>query len=133
MRYRSSTQRLVRQNVSVARALYQGITKSQLTVLRDLTAALKLSIRKGELLHIEGKWYVSHSGLILIAHRRRCCGIETNVEQQMTDASVGRWVFRAVVHKSPSRTFTSATVVAIRPMCPTWSVAPKCEWPRREQ
>jgi len=105
MRHRSSTLKLVRQNVSVARAHYQGITKSQLTVLRDLTAALKLSIRKGELLQIDGKWYVSHSGLILIAHRRKCCGIETNVEQQMTDASVGRWVFRAAVHKSPSKTF----------------------------
>ena len=97
--------RLIRQNVSVARKVYQGITKSQLSVLRDLTESLKLSIRRGELLQIDGKWYVTHSGLIRIAHRRRCCGIETNVEQQMTDASVGRWVFKAVVHASSSRTF----------------------------
>ena len=97
--------KLVRQNLFVARRLYQGITKSQLTSLRDLTATLNLSIGRGELLQIDGKWYVSHSGLIRIAHRRRCCGIETNVEQQMTDASVGRWVFRAAVHTSPSKTF----------------------------
>jgi len=96
---------LVRQNASVAMRLYQGITKSELAILRDLTKMLSLSICRGELLQIDGKWYVSHSGLIQIAHRRRCCGIETNVEQQMSDASAGRWVFRAAVHTSPSKTF----------------------------
>jgi hypothetical protein len=98
--------RLVCQNVSMARSLYQGITKQQLAILRDLTAMLNLSIRRSELLCINGKWYVSHSGLIRIAHRRGCCGIETSVEQQMTDASARRWVFRATVHKSASKTFT---------------------------
>jgi hypothetical protein len=97
--------RLIRQNVSVAKKVYQGITKSQLSVLRDLTEGLKLSVRRGELMQVDGKWYVTHSGLIRIAHRRKCCGIETNVEQQMTDASAGRWVFRAVVHASSSRAF----------------------------
>lgn len=100
-----SEPKLVRLNVSVAKKLYQGITASQLSMLRDLTRALQLSIRRGELLQVDGKWYVSHSGLIRIAHRRRCCGIETNIEQQMTDASVGRWVFRAAVHTSSSKTF----------------------------
>src|SRR6266567_7410035 len=96
---------LVHQNVSAAKRVYAGITKSQLGVLRELTISLRLSVQRGELLQVAGKWYVSHSGLIRIAHRRRCCGIETNVEQQMTDASSGRWVFRAVVHASPSKTF----------------------------
>jgi hypothetical protein len=96
---------LVHQNVSAAKKAYAGIPKSQLNVLRELTISLRLSVRRGELLQVDGKWYVSHSGLIRIAHRRRCCGIETNVEQQMTDSSSGRWVFRAVVHASPSKTF----------------------------
>jgi hypothetical protein len=97
--------RLVQQNVSTAKRIYEGITRSQLAVLRELTTSLNLSIRRGELLQFKEKWYVSHSGLIRIAHRRRCCGIETNVEQQVTDAPSGRWVFRAVVHASASRTF----------------------------
>jgi len=97
--------RLVQENVSTAKRIYEGITKSQLALLRELTTSLRLSVRRGELLQISGKWYVSHSGLIRIAHRRRCCGIETNVEQQVTDISSGRWVFKAVVHASPSRTF----------------------------
>lgn len=97
--------RLVQQNISAAKKIYVDITKSQLSTLRELTRSLRLSIRAGELLQIEGKWFVSHSGLLKIAHRRRCYGIETNVEQQMTDSSKGRWVFRAVVHSSPSKTF----------------------------
>jgi hypothetical protein len=96
---------LVHQNVSAAKRVYEGITKFQLSTLRELTVGLNLSVGRGELVQVDGKWYVSHSGLIRIAHRRRCCGIETNVEQHLTDAPSGRWVFRAVVHASPSKTF----------------------------
>jgi hypothetical protein len=96
---------LQRENVRAATRLYQEISNPQLATLRDLTATLRLSIRRGELLYIDGKWYVSHSGLIRIAHRRRCFGIETNLEQQLTNASVRRWVFKATVHKAPSKAF----------------------------
>ena len=64
-----------------------------------------LSIFRGELLYFSGKWYVSHSGLLRIAQRRRCVGIDTEIEQHTTEASVGRWVFRATVHKSKSTSF----------------------------
>jgi len=97
--------RLIRQNISVAKKLYLGITNQQTAVLRDLTGTLKLSIRRGELLCLDGKWYVTHSGLIRIAHRRKCCGIETTIEQQMTDISSRRWVFKATVHSSPTNSF----------------------------
>jgi hypothetical protein len=97
--------KLVRLNISVAKRLYQGISAAQISMLGDLTRSLQLSIRRGELLQVDGKWYVSHSGLIRIAHRRRCHGIETSVEQHVTDASAGRWVFRAVVHTSSFKTF----------------------------
>lgn len=97
--------RLIRQNISVAKRLYQGITTQQTAILRDLTRTLGLSLRRGELLCIDGKWYVTHSGLIRIAHRRKCCGIETTIEQQMTDISSRRWVFKATVHTSPSNSF----------------------------
>src|SRR5579862_4537882 len=104
VRYQSKL-RLQRQNVSIAKRLYPDVTKSQLTSLRDLTATLSLSIRRGDLLQINGKWYVSHPGLVRLAHQRRCFGIETSLEQQMTDISARRWVFRAVVRTSPSKAF----------------------------
>jgi hypothetical protein len=97
--------KLLRQNLSNAKRLYPGLPKQQLTVLRDLTATLHLSIFRSELLYFSGKWYVTHSGLLRIAHRRKCVGIDTAIEQHTTEASAGRWVFRATVHKSQSTSF----------------------------
>ncbi len=97
--------KLLRQNLGNAKRQYPDLPKQQLSILRDLTATLHLSIFRGELLYFSGKWYVSHSGLLRIAHRRRCVGIDTEIEQHTTEASVGRWVFRATVHKSKSTSF----------------------------
>jgi hypothetical protein len=99
--------KLLRDNVSQARKIYPGITASELTALRELTGLLKLSICRGELLHVNGSWFVSHCGLLRIAQRRRCCGIKTAVDQRVSDPSVGRWIFRATVHKSPTKMFVS--------------------------
>ena len=104
-RHSAGDRKLLRQNLHVAKKQYPDLPKQQLSVLRDLTATLHLSIFRGELLYFSGKWYVSHSGLLRIAHRRRCVGIDTEIEQHTTEASVGRWVFRATVHKSKSTSF----------------------------
>jgi len=104
-RHSAGDRKLLRQNLHVAKKQYPDLPKQQLSVLRDLTATLHLSIFRGELLYFSGKWYVSHSGLLRIAQRRRCVGIDTEIEQHTTEASVGRWVFRATVHKSKSTSF----------------------------
>jgi hypothetical protein len=97
--------KLVRLNLRIAKELYPELSRLQLSVLHDLTVTLRLSICRSELLFLGGKWYVSHSGLLRIAHRRRCFGIDAAVDQHMSDASAGRWVFRATVRKSQSRSF----------------------------
>lgn len=102
---KNSIKCLQRQNMLAAKKLYQELTKTQLDSLRDVTSTLYLSVRNGELLLVNGKWYVSHSGLLRIAQRRRCCGIETQLEEHLSDASSGRWVFKSVVHTSPSNIF----------------------------
>src|SRR5438874_1039682 len=104
-KHSTSDRKLLRQNLYNAKRLYADLPRQQLSVPRDLTATLHLSIIKSELLYLGGKWYVSHSGLLRIAHRRRCAGIDTTIEQDTTQASVGRWVFKATVHKSPSTHF----------------------------
>jgi hypothetical protein len=104
-KHSAGDRKLLRQNLRDAKRQYPDLPKQQLSVLRDLTATFHLSIFRGELLYFSGKWYVSHSGLLRIAHRRRCVGIDTEIEQHTTEASVGRWVFRATVHKSKSTSF----------------------------
>jgi hypothetical protein len=104
-KHSAGDRKLLRQNLRDAKRQYPDLPKQQLSVLRDLTATLRLSIFRSELLYLSGKWYVSHSGLLRIAQRRRCVGIDTEIEQHVTEASSGRWVFRATVHKSKSTSF----------------------------
>ena len=131
-KHSSGNRRLIRQNLCNAKRIYPDLPRQQLSVLRDLTATLHLSIFRSELLYFGGKWYVSHSGLLRIAHRRRCFGIDTAIEQYATEASVGRWVFRATVHKSQSTSFVGygdANPSNVSRL----SAGLKCEWPKLEQ
>jgi hypothetical protein len=97
--------KLVIENVRVARKMYPHLPKHQTLVLRDLTMSLHLSLSKGELLWVQDRWYVSHSGLLRIAHRGRCLGIHTDVQERLTEPSSNRWVFKATVHKSRTKSF----------------------------
>src|SRR5256885_141013 len=106
MLHKSGDLSLLRENLRNAKKLYGDLSEHQQSSLRDLTVALRLSVRRGELQYINRQWYVSHAGLLRIAQRRRCFGIDTSVESHLTDASNGRWVFRATVHKSASKCFT---------------------------
>jgi hypothetical protein len=99
------TQKLTRRNLYVAKKLCPQVTALQLLALREISDTLRLSISGGELQMLEGKWYVTHSGLLRIAERRRCTGIQSELEHTVSKPSEGRWVFRATVHKSPSETF----------------------------
>ena len=97
----NSTAILVRHNLRMVKHLYPELRRQDLTALRGLTKTLHLSISNGELLCIEGKWYVTHAGLLQIASRRRCLGILTILQERVCDPSSGRWVFKATVYKNP--------------------------------
>ncbi len=97
--------KLIRLNLSAAKAIYPGLSPQQLSILGDLTRTFHLSVAMGEVLYVDGRWYVSHPGLLRIANRRRCFGIQTEVVKEMTQASERRWVFKATVRKSRSKRF----------------------------
>jgi hypothetical protein len=59
-------------------------------------------VAAGDLLMLEGRWYVTHAGLLRFGHRRRCSGIHAILQKELSDPSLSRWVFKAVVYKSPS-------------------------------
>jgi len=92
---------LVRQNLRVVKQLHPTLSKIELMSLSDLTRALHLSVRQGEISYINGKWYVTHAGLLRVALRHRCCGIRTVLQEPQSDPIAGRWVFKATVYKSP--------------------------------
>src|SRR6266849_9036319 len=92
---------LWRQNLRLVKHRYPTVRPRDLRALRDLTRTLRLSVLRGEVLCIDGKWYVTHGGLLRIALRRRCQGIRTILQERQSDPIAGRWVFKATVFKSP--------------------------------
>src|ERR1700740_2877876 len=97
--------KLIRENVRTVKELYPHFTRSQLLVLRELTRTLLLSVRSGDLLILDGKWYVTHAGLLRVAQRRRCSSIKTQLVESVSNPGEGRWVFKATVLKSTSESF----------------------------
>jgi hypothetical protein len=91
---------LVRQNLRLVKQVYPELARTKLTALRELTRALRLSLSGGEILCLDGKWYVTHAGLLRIAARRRCLGIRTVLQERQCDPLAGRWVFKATVYTS---------------------------------
>jgi hypothetical protein len=96
-----STTKLVRQNISLVKRLYPGLRHRDLQTLRSLTRDLHLCLFKKEILFLDGTWYVTHTGLLRIATRRHCLGIRTSLLENLSDSNARRWVFRAIVFKSP--------------------------------
>jgi hypothetical protein len=87
--------------LKLAKRIWGDIAGVRLTELRQLLQRYKLSVALGEVIDLDNHWYVTHSGLIRLASRRRCDGIRTTLQQRFSDPAANRWVFRATVYKSP--------------------------------
>ena len=90
----------VKINVDTARTLWGDLSSIAIQSLEDLIRRYWLSIAAGDLLYLDGKWYVTHSGLLGIARRKRCMGIQVRPAVGFCDPAGSRWAFRATVYKS---------------------------------
>jgi hypothetical protein len=95
----------IRENIRAVKALYPDVTDFQLQILRELSRTLLLSVRSGDLLMLNAKWYVTHSGLLRLAQRKRCSSIRTELAENVSSPAESRWVFKATVVKSKSSSF----------------------------
>ena len=91
---------LAKRNIRFARSNWD-ISPEQVALLKRLTEELQLSVAAGDLRVLDGKWYVTHAGLLRIAQRNRCSGMRTAVDKGLSDPASSRWVFKATVYKSP--------------------------------
>src|ERR1700674_1478489 len=101
MPMRKQTNSHLRQNISLARKSIGKLGRQNYQALINLSQDYGFSIAVGDLLLLDGKWYVTHTGLIRLANRARCLGIRVQPTREFCDASVSRWVFKATVYKSP--------------------------------
>ena len=77
------------------------LSNQALRALRQLSERHALEVAAGELQLLDTRWYVTHAGLLQIAQRNRCAGIQTSIDRGLSDPSVNRWVFRATVYRNP--------------------------------
>src|SRR3984885_8385133 len=93
---------LMRQNIRLARRRTAGkLGTVALDRLRDLTKTFGFSLNRGDFVYLDGGWYITHAGLLRLAQRRRCVGIQVQQVRQFCDRVIGRWVFKAAVYTSP--------------------------------
>ena len=84
----------------VKRFVSQNLPPVLLEQLRELTRSFSLSLKCGDVLLLSGGWYVTHTGLIRLAKRSRCSGIQVQPVRQLSDQATSRYTFRATVYKS---------------------------------
>ena len=95
--------KLRKENAELAQSLWLGaLGSAALKALDSLSTEYRLSIALGDLLLLDGKWYVTHPGLLRVAQRRRCHGIRTSLQKDVCDPVASRWVFKATIYKTPS-------------------------------
>jgi hypothetical protein len=91
----------LRSNVKLARGLWGALQPLALTRLRELTGKFDFSVVAGDLLFFDGRWYVTHAGLLRLACRKKCLGIRTTLQKTLSDPISNRWIFKAVAFTSP--------------------------------
>ncbi len=96
---RNRQAKLLQENDRVTkRAFGHIVTPLVLAQLKVLTRDFGFSIAAGELQMINCNWYVTHTGLLRLARRKRCRGIHVEAVDSLCDPAVGRFVLRATVY-----------------------------------
>jgi hypothetical protein len=89
-------------NLRCARQLWPNrLHRIQIKNLETLSTRYSLSVPAGDLLFLDGRWYVTHAGLLSLARRNRCSGVRVQIVREFCDPASARWVFKATVYKSP--------------------------------
>jgi hypothetical protein len=92
---------LIRSNLNHARMAWGHLARPSREALSELTRKYRVSVALGDIQYIDQRWYVTHAGLLRLAERTRCSGIRVQQVREFCDPSIGRWVFKATVYKSP--------------------------------
>jgi hypothetical protein len=94
-------QRTKRQReVTAARNIWGTLAKPTRDSLNDLVDSLGVSVLRGDVQLLHGSWFVTHAGLLRVAHRRGCFSLISKIERNFSDPVARRWVFKATVFKS---------------------------------
>jgi hypothetical protein len=97
----SPLQKLVKLNRRLAITRWRTLLcQTHLSNLDELSMQFGFSVVMGDVLLLEGRWYVTHTGLIRLARRSCCAGIHAHPVPEFSDSAAQRWAFEATVYKS---------------------------------
>ena len=80
-----STKATVRKSIRKARRIWNNLSRESLAQLREIAAKHDFSVGDGDLIYLNNGWYVTHTGLIGLARRKRCCGIHVEAVDSLCD------------------------------------------------
>jgi hypothetical protein len=96
---------LQRENLRFAHRLIPGTLPARLAEsLKTLSQDFDFSLRRGELQLLNNSWYVTHTGLLRLARRKRCRGIHVEAVDSLCNSAASRFVLKATVYPSKDST-----------------------------
>jgi hypothetical protein len=100
---KNQTSQSQRANLRLARQLLGGTLPARVAkTLETLFKDFNFSLSNGELRFINGCVYVTHTGLLRLARRKRCSGIHVEAVHSLCDSAASRFVVKAMVFPSKS-------------------------------
>ncbi len=94
---------LVASNRKLAKQIWGDVLDPlQVRSLGEISRLFGFSIVMRDILLLEAGWYVTHAGLIRLAKRRYCAGIDVEPVREFCDPIAARWAFKATAYKTRS-------------------------------
>jgi hypothetical protein len=90
----------VQTSIRMARRIWNNLSREALFRLREIATQHDLSVGAGDLIYLNNGWYVTHTGLIGLARRKRCSGIHVEAVDSLCDSAANRFVLKATVFPS---------------------------------
>src|SRR5271165_4823924 len=92
---------LLRRNLRASKQIFGETLGRRMTAqLKVLTVDFRFSVDAGELQIINANWYVTHTGLLRLARRKRCRSINVEAVDSLCDSATSRYVLKATVYPS---------------------------------
>ncbi len=90
---------IARSNARLAKTMWPALNRAALQRLRVLSEEIPLSLAAGDITYLEKGWYITHTGLLRLARRNRCAGIQVRPALEFCEPAANRWAFKATVYK----------------------------------
>src|SRR6266853_2862597 len=89
-------------SVRMARRIWTNLSREALIRLMEIATQNDFSVSAGDLIYLNNGWYVTHTGLVRLARRKKCSGIHVEAIPALCDSAVNRFVLKATVYPCKS-------------------------------